>query len=305
MGLIPTDMAYHTTVLLHEGVEALKINPNGVYVDVTLGAGGHSKEILKHLGPEGRLFGFDQDSDAVQNQPDDERFELCFGNFRFTRQFLTAKGVEKVDGIIADLGVSGFHFDEASRGFSFRFDARLDMRMNSSQLKDAVQVVNEYEEGELMRIFKQFGESGFAKPIVRRVVKERADKTIETTKDLVSLIEAVVPERKVKSELPKVFQAIRIEVNDELKVLQEFLTQVPELLKPGGRLVVLSYHSLEDRMVKHFLRSGNFDDLQEKDIYGNVLRPMDQDGKVIVPSEEEITENPRARSAKMRIGIRR
>ncbi|MEQ9187049.1 MAG: 16S rRNA (cytosine(1402)-N(4))-methyltransferase RsmH [Cryomorphaceae bacterium] len=302
---MPTDMAYHTTVLLHEGVEALKINPNGVYVDVTLGAGGHSKEILKHLGPEGRLFGFDQDSDAVQNQPDDERFELCFGNFRFTRQFLTAKGVEKVDGIIADLGVSGFHFDEASRGFSFRFDARLDMRMNSSQLKDAVQVVNEYEEGELMRIFKQFGESGFAKPIVRRVVKERADKTIETTKDLVSLIEAVVPERKVKSELPKVFQAIRIEVNDELKVLQEFLTQVPELLKPGGRLVVLSYHSLEDRMVKHFLRSGNFDDLQEKDIYGNVLRPMDQDGKVIVPSEEEITENPRARSAKMRIGIRR
>lgn len=298
-------MAYHTTVLLHEGVEALKINPKGIYVDATLGAGGHSKEILKHLGPEGRLFGFDQDSDAIQNQPNDERFELCFGNFRFTRQFLIAKGVEKVDGIIADLGVSGFHFDEASRGFSFRFDARLDMRMNAAQSKDAVQVINEYEEGELMRIFKQYGESGFAKPIVRRMVKERADKTIETTKELVSLIEAVVPERKVKGELPKVFQAIRIEVNDELKVLQEFLTQVPELLTPGGRLVVLSYHSLEDRMVKHFLRSGNFDDLQEKDIYGNVLRPMDQEGKVIVPSDEEIAENPRARSAKMRIGVRR
>ena len=305
MVLIWNDMTYHTTVLLHEGVNALKVDPAGVYVDVTLGAGGHSREILKQLGTGGRLFGFDQDADAVRNQPEDDRFELCFGNFRFTKQFLLAKGVEKVDGIIADLGVSGFQFDEATRGFSFRFDAKLDMRMNASQGKDAIQVVNDYEEGDLIRIFKRYGESGFAKPIARRIARQRLEKRIETTKDLVKLVEAVVPERKVKGELPKIFQAIRIEVNDELEVLQAFLLQVPDLLKSKGRLVVLSYHSLEDRLVKHFLRSGNFDDVQEKDIYGNVLRPMDQEGKVIAPSETEIEENPRARSAKMRIGVKR
>ena len=298
-------MAYHTTVLLHEGVDALDVQPAGTYVDVTLGAGGHSKEILKRLASEGHLLGFDQDADAVNNAPDDDRFELCFGNFRFLKQFLLAKGAQKVDGIIADLGVSGHHFDKASRGFSFRFDAPLDMRMNASQEKSAIEVVNDYEVGELIRLFKRYGESSFAKPIARKIDQVRLGNAIRTTGDLVAIVESVVPERKVKGELAHIFQAIRIEVNDELLVLQEFLEQVPEVLNPGGKLVVLSYHSLEDRMVKHFLRSGNFDDVLDKDVFGNVHRPLDPKGKVIVPSEEEIESNPRARSAKMRIGVKR
>lgn len=298
-------MTYHTTVLLHEGVDALDMQPVGTYVDVTLGAGGHSKEILKRLASEGHLLGFDQDADAVNNAPDDDRFELCFGNFRFLKQFLLAKGVQKVDGIIADLGVSGHHFDKASRGFSFRFDAPLDMRMNASQEKSAIEVVNDYEVGVLIRLFKRYGESSFAKPIARKIDQVRLGNAIRTTGDLVAIVESVVPERKVKGELAHIFQAIRIEVNDELLVLQEFLEQVPEVLNPGGKLVVLSYHSLEDRMVKHFLRSGNFDDVLDKDVFGNVHRPLDPKGKVIVPSEEEIESNPRARSAKMRIGVKR
>ena len=298
-------MTYHTTVLLHEGVDALDVQPAGTYVDVTLGAGGHSKEILKRLASEGHLLGFDQDADAVNNAPDDDRFELCFGNFRFLKQFLLAKGVQKVDGIIADLGVSGHHFDKASRGFSFRFDAPLDMRMNASQEKSAIEVVNDYEVGVLIRLFKRYGESSFAKPIARKIDQVRLGNAIRTTGDLVAIVESVVPERKVKGELAHIFQAIRIEVNDELLVLQEFLEQVPEVLNPGGKLVVLSYHSLEDRMVKHFLRSGNFDDVLDKDVFGNVHRPLDPKGKVIVPSEEEIESNPRARSAKMRIGVKR
>ncbi|HAQ71403.1 16S rRNA (cytosine(1402)-N(4))-methyltransferase RsmH [Salibacteraceae bacterium] len=298
-------MTYHTTVLLHEGVDALDMQPAGTYVDVTLGAGGHSKEILKRLASEGHLLGFDQDADAVNNAPDDDRFELCFGNFRFLKQFLLAKGVQKVDGIIADLGVSGHHFDKASRGFSFRFDAPLDMRMNASQEKSAIEVVNDYEVGVLIRLFKRYGESSFAKPIARKIDQVRLGNAIRTTGDLVAIVESVVPERKVKGELAHIFQAIRIEVNDELLVLQEFLEQVPEVLNPGGKLVVLSYHSLEDRMVKHFLRSGNFDDVLDKDVFGNVHRPLDPKGKVIVPSEEEIESNPRARSAKMRIGVKR
>jgi len=257
------------------------------------------------LASEGHLLGFDQDADAVNNAPDDDRFELCFGNFRFLKQFLLAKGVQKVDGIIADLGVSGHHFDKASRGFSFRFDAPLDMRMNASQEKSAIEVVNDYEVGVLIRLFKRYGESSFAKPIARKIDQVRLGNAIRTTGDLVAIVESVVPERKVKGELAHIFQAIRIEVNDELLVLQEFLEQVPEVLNPGGKLVVLSYHSLEDRMVKHFLRSGNFDDVLDKDVFGNVHRPLDPKGKVIVPSEEEIESNPRARSAKMRIGVKR
>tara|TARA_B110000046_G_C12897159_1_gene356924 strand:- start:79 stop:975 length:897 start_codon:yes stop_codon:yes gene_type:complete len=298
-------MTYHTTVLLHEGVDALDVQPAGAYVDVTLGAGGHSKEILKRLASKGHLLGFDQDADAVDNAPNDDRFELCFGNFRFLKQFLFAKGVQKVDGIIADLGVSGHHFDTASRGFSFRFDAPLDMRMNASQEKSAIEVVNDYEVGVLIRLFKRYGESSFAKPVARKIDQVRLGNAIRTTGDLVAIVESVVPERKVKGELAHIFQAIRIEVNDELLVLQQFLAQVPEVLNPGGKLVVLSYHSLEDRMVKHFLRSGNFDDVLDKDVFGNVHRPLDPKGKVIAPSEEEIESNPRARSAKMRIGVKR
>jgi 16S rRNA (cytosine1402-N4)-methyltransferase len=298
-------MTYHTTVLLHEGVDALEVKPAGIYVDVTLGAGGHSNEILKRLGSDGRLLGFDQDADAVSNAPADDRFELCFGNFRFLKQFLLAKGVFKVDGIIADLGVSGHHFDDAERGFSFRFDAPLDMRMNTSQEKNAMHVVNDYEVSELIRIFKRYGESAFAKPIARMIDRQRIEKPIATTGDLVAIVESIVPERKVKGELAQIFQAIRIEVNEEMLVLQEFLTQVPEVLNQGGKLVVLSYHSLEDRMVKHFLRSGNFDDTLEKDVFGNIIRPLDPQGKVVVPSEVEVEVNPRARSAKMRIGVKR
>ncbi len=298
-------MTYHTTVLLHEGVDALEVVPAGIYVDATLGAGGHSKEILNRLGPDGRLFGFDQDADAVNNAPSDDRFELCFGNFRFLKQFLLAKGVSAVDGIIADLGVSGHHFDEATRGFSFRFDAPLDMRMNVSQEKSAFEVVNEYEVDALIRIFKRYGESSFAKPIARKIEQARMENPIKSTGDLVSIVEAIVPERKSKGELAHIFQAIRIEVNEELTVLQEFLDQVPQVLKPGGLLVVLSYHSLEDRMVKHYVRSGNFDDVLDKDVFGNINRPLDPKGKVVTPSAEEIELNPRARSAKMRIAVKR
>lgn len=298
-------MTYHTTVLLHEGVDALEVVPAGIYVDVTLGAGGHSKEILNRLGPDGRLFGFDQDADAVNNAPSDDRFELCFGNFRFLKQFLLAKGVSAVDGVIADLGVSGHHFDEATRGFSFRFDAPLDMRMNVSQEKSAFEVVNEYEVDALIRIFKRYGESSFAKPIARKIEQARMENPIKSTGDLVSIVEAIVPERKSKGELAHIFQAIRIEVNEELTVLQEFLDQVPQVLKPGGLLVVLSYHSLEDRMVKHYVRSGNFDDVLDKDVFGNINRSLDPKGKVVTPSAEEIELNPRARSAKMRIAVKR
>lgn len=298
-------MTYHATVLLHEGVDAMKIQSAGVYVDATLGAGGHSQEILSRLVEEGRLLGFDQDSDAVANQPQDDRFELCFGNFRFLKQFLSAKGVSEVDGVIADLGVSGFQFDEAERGFSFRFDAKLDMRMSKTQPLDARAVVNESEYGELVRLFKLYGESSFAKPIAKRIILSRENAPIETTGELVEIISAVVPEHKRKGELAKIFQAIRIEVNDELGALRELLEQSADVIKSGGRLVILSYHSLEDRLVKHFIRAGNFEDRQEKDVFGNVQRPFDPEGKVITPTEQEIENNPRARSAKMRVAVKR
>jgi 16S rRNA (cytosine1402-N4)-methyltransferase len=291
-------MIYHTTVLLHEGVDALSIKPDGVYVDATFGGGGHSKLILEKL-ETGRLFAFDQDPDAVVNSPKDDRFVLCKGNFRFSQNFLLANGV------LADLGVSGFQFDEASRGFSFRFDAQLDMRMNPAQELSAKQVVNAYSEAELKRIFHTYGETSFGSALARRIVNARQEEAINTIEDLVKLINKLVPERKRKTELAKIFQAIRIEVNDEIGALKDFLVAAGQVLKPGGRLVVISYHSLEDRPVKHFMRSGNFEDEQEKDLYGNVNRVMDPSGKVIQPSAEEIERNPRARSAKMRIAVKR
>lgn len=297
-------MTYHTTVLLHEGVDALKLVPGGVYVDATFGGGGHSRLILEKL-EGGRLLAFDQDPDAERNALDDERFVLCKANFRYLKNFLLAKGVQKVDGILADLGVSGYQFDEASRGFSFRFDAELDMRMNPKQPLSAKQVLNDYEEAELRRVFKDYGETSFANALARRIIKAREEKSLEFINDLVRIIENLVPERKRKSELAKIFQAIRIEVNDEMGALHDFIKTSADVLKEGGRFVVISYHSLEDRPVKHFMRSGNFEDKQDKDIYGNVNRPFDPFGKVIVPSDEEIERNPRARSAKMRIGIKR
>ncbi|MEX2597161.1 MAG: 16S rRNA (cytosine(1402)-N(4))-methyltransferase RsmH [Salibacteraceae bacterium] len=299
------EMKYHTTVLLHEGVDALNLRPGGVYVDATLGAAGHTIEILKRLGEKGKVYGFDQDDEAMENAPNDPRFELCFGNFRFLKRFLAAKGVEQVDGVIADLGVSGHHFDEADRGFSFRFSAELDMRMNRNQAVSAVKILNEYEFDQLVGVFKKYGESTFARAIAKRIIAAREEAVLLTTDQLVALIGKAVPERKLKAELPKIFQAIRIEVNQELEALKEFLVQTQELLKPDGRIVVLSYHSLEDRLVKHFLRAGNFDDQQQKDVFGNIQRLIDPLGKAIVPSDKEVENNPRARSAKMRIGVKR
>lgn len=297
-------MTYHTTVLLHEGVEALAIEPNGVYVDATFGGGGHSRRILDLL-VDGKLLAFDQDSDAEQNKLDDERFILCKANFRYLKNFLTANHIDKVDGVLADFGVSGHQFDEAYRGFSFRFDAALDMRMNTSQSLSAKTVINEYDEAELKPVFWKYGEISYAAKLVKHIISERSEKPIDTISGLIQIVERLVPERKRKSELAKIFQAIRIEVNDEIGALKDFIQAAAECLKPGGRFVAISYHSLEDRPVKHFLRSGNFDDKQEKDLYGNVNRPLDPHGKVITPSPEEIELNPRARSARMRIGIKR
>jgi 16S rRNA (cytosine1402-N4)-methyltransferase len=299
------DETYHTTVLLHEGVDALNVKSGGVYVDATLGAAGHTNYLLSQLDATGKVFGFDQDKDAVQNAPKDPRFTLCQSNFQFLLRFMKAYKVDQVDGVLADLGVSGHHFDAPERGFSFRFDAPLDMRMNQSQELSAKDVLNNYEEHDLKTLFKRYGESSFAGKLARKLVEYRNIQEIERTGELVRLVEQCVPERKVKGELAKIFQAIRIEVNQELEVLRQLLEDATKVLKPGGRLVVLSYHSLEDRMVKHFFRSGNFDDRAEKDIYGNVNRPLDPEGKVITPSEEEIERNPRARSAKMRIAEKR
>lgn len=298
-------MGYHTTVLLHEGVEALKVKPDGVYVDATFGGGGHSSVILSKLSEKGRLIAFDQDPDALRNVPNDPRFKLYQANFRFMKNFLAASGVEKVDGVIADLGVSGFQFDEADRGFSFRFDAELDMRMNKSQAISAKELVNEADQTELKRIFREYGETTFAGLIAKKIVDQRDISPLVTTGDLADLIRKAVPERKQKSELTKIFQALRIEVNDEMGVLEAFLMLLPDVLKQDGLAVVMSYHSLEDRLVKHFFRSGNFEDKLAKDVFGNIERTMDPLGKVVVPSDEEIERNPRARSAKMRIGKKR
>lgn len=298
-------MIYHTTVLLHEGVEALKLKPDGVYVDATFGGGGHSNLILSKLSPKGKLLAFDQDPDAVRNAPSDQRFILCQANFRFVKNFLAVNGIERVDGVLADLGVSGYQFDEAERGFSFRFDAELDMRMNKSQVLSAKEIVADSDYEELKRIFKEYGESSFAAVIAKNIVQQRDVFPLTTTGRLVELIRNVVPERKQKSELAKIFQSLRIKVNDEIGVLEEFLNQLPSIMKPEALAVIISYHSLEDRLVKHFFRSGNFEDNQQKDVFGNVMRPIDPVGKVIVPSDGEIELNPRARSAKMRIGKKR
>ncbi len=293
-------MTYHTTVLLHEGVEALNLKTDGVYVDATFGGGGHSNLILSQLDG-GKLLAFDQDPDAERNAPADDRFVLCKGNFRFLKNFLVANGVDQVDGILADFGVSGHQFDEGSRGFSYRFDAELDMRMNPNQELDAKSVVNTYEEAQLRDMFHQYGETSYGSAVARRIVGARQEVKLERIEQLVTLVDQLVPERKRKSELSKIFQAIRIEVNDELVALKEFVEQSTSALKPGGRFVAISYHSLEDRPIKHFFRSGNFNDKQDKDLYGNINRPLNPVGKVVVPSKEEIEMNPRARSAKMRI----
>jgi len=292
---------YHSPVLLKESVDGLNIKPDGLYVDVTFGGGGHSKEILSRLSESGKLFAFDQDEDAQRNLIDDERFTLIPQNFRFIKRYLRFYGVRKVDGILADLGVSSHQFDEAERGFSTRFDAELDMRMNQSGGLSAFDVVNGYEEEKLADILFQYGELRSARAIAQKIVNQRSEEKIKTSFELKEVLSSFIPKAKEHKILAQIFQAIRIEVNQEIEVLKEFLIQIPEILNEDGRLSVISYHSLEDRLVKRFIRSGLFEGEPEKDFYGNVNVPMKKVGKMIVPSFAEIKKNNRARSAKLRL----
>ncbi|AZZ58913.1 16S rRNA (cytosine(1402)-N(4))-methyltransferase RsmH [Riemerella anatipestifer] len=295
---------YHQSVLLKESVDALVQNADGVYVDCTFGGGGHSREIISRLSPAGRHFGFDQDLDALENKLDDERFTLINQNFRFLENSLMLYGVTQVDGILADLGVSSHQFDAAERGFSTRSDAPLDMRMNVMQGLNAQKVVNEYEEEHLADIFYHYGELREARRLARELVHYRKSKPIKTTEDLKSVFKYIPPHKQNKF-FAQLFQAIRIEVNQELEALKEMLEQAYRILKPGGRLVVISYHSLEDRLVKRFLKNGMFDGEPERDIYGNYNKAFELlQSKAFVPTEEEIEANSRARSAKMRVGIK-
>ena len=296
---------YHVPVLLEESVSGLNIDPDGVYLDLTFGGGGHSREILKRL-KDGCLIGFDQDADALANVPDDDRFIFVNHNFRYLRNFLRYCGYDKADGILADLGVSSHEFDEAGRGFSFRFDAELDMRMNQRSRLKATDILNTYSEEDLTRIFRNYGEVDNAKRLVDLIVKARAEKMITRSEEFLQVIAPCVPKQKEKKYLAQVYQALRIEVNGELEALEDMLKEAERALRPGGRLVVITYHSLEDRIVKNFLKSGNFEGKVEKDFYGHVKRNFELvNRKVIVPSEEEIEKNPRARSAKLRIAEKR
>jgi len=294
-------MDYHDPVLLHESVDGLAIKPGGIYVDVTFGGGGHSREILKRLDASGKLFAFDQDQDALANVIDDERFTLIPENFRFAKRFLRFYGAAKVDGILGDFGVSSHQFNVAERGFSTRFDAKLDMRMNQQSRLSAHQVVNEYEEAELSRVLLKYGELRNAPKIARTLVSVRKDESIDTTEDLKEALHGFLPRGREHKILAQIYQAIRIEVNQELEVLKEFLQQTEDLLKPGGRLSLISYHSLEDRLVKRYIRNGLFEGEPEKDMFGNFSVPFKKVGGLIVPSREEIKKNNRARSAKLRV----
>lgn len=296
-------MSYHQPVLLKDCLDGLNIKPDGVYVDVTFGGGGHSKAILEKLGANGKLFAFDQDKDAAKNVPDDKRLTFIPQNFMYMKNFLRMYEITHVDGILADLGVSSHQFDEAGRGFSIRFDADLDMRMNQAGEKTAAKVLNEYEENKLKQIFREYGEVDNAGRLVKLIVEGRALFAINNTERFKEVIAPCTPKyNKEHQYLAKVFQALRIEVNDEMEALKELLKQSLEVLSVGGRLVVMSYHSLEDRLVKNFMRSGKFEGDPEKDFYGNITRPFDLiTKKPIVPGEEEIENNNRARSAKLRI----
>ncbi len=298
-------MEYHNPVLLKETVDGLNIKPDGIYVDVTFGGGGHSKEILSRLGPNGRLFGFDQDEDALANALPDERFTLIHENFRYIKRFLRFHGVKSVDGILADLGVSSHQFDVPERGFSTRFDADLDMRMSKRNELDAHKVINEYDDANLKRVFLDYGELKAAPAIARTIVEAREYKTINTTDELKMVLAKFLPDQFKNKILAQIYQAIRIEVNQEMEVLKEFLEQSLEILKPEGRLSVISYHSLEDRLVKRFMKNGLFEGEPERDFFGNFSVPFKLVGKLIVPDDAEIKINNRARSAKLRIAEKR
>ena len=294
-------MEYHNPVLLKETVDGLNIKPDGVYVDVTFGGGGHSKEILKRLGPDGKLFAFDQDEDALANALEDERFTLIPENFRFIKRFLRFHGIRQVDGILADLGVSSHQFDVAERGFSTRFDAELDMRMNQKSEISAYSVVNDYDDANLRRVFYDYGELKNAPAISRVIMEAREINPIKNTEQLKTVLSRFLPAHKSNKILAQMYQAIRIEVNQEMDVLKEFLEQSLEILKPEGRLSVISYHSLEDRLVKRYIKNGIFEGEPERDFFGNFSVPFKTIGKLIVPDAAEIKINNRARSAKLRI----
>lgn len=296
-----TTMEYHNPVLLKETVDGLNIKEDGVYVDVTFGGGGHSKEILKRLGKDGKLFAFDQDPDALENTIDDERFTLIHENFQFMKRFLRFYGVKEVDGILADFGVSSHQFDVAERGFSTRFEADLDMRMNQKSELSAYNVVNDYDEEQISAVLWQYGELRQANAMARAIVEQRKEAPIKTSDQLKLALKSFLQHKKENKVLAQIYQAIRIEVNQEIEVLKSFLLQAPEILVEGGRLSVISYHSLEDRLVKRFMRNGLFEGEPERDMYGNFEVPLKKVGGLIVPSREEIKVNNRARSAKLRI----
>ena len=294
--------AYHIPALLKETIEGLAIKPNGVYVDVTFGGGGHSRAIMECLKDGGRLFSFDQDKDALANAISDERWTFVHSNFRYLRNWMDYYGIQQIDGLLADLGVSFHHFDCPERGFSFRFSAPLDMRMNQTAKRTAADIVNTYSEEQLANIFWLYGEMKNGRGIARNICKARAQKPIERTEDLVTA--SRIP-AEMSKELARLFQALRIEVNDEMGALREMLVAARDLLKPGGRIAILTYHSLEDRLVKNFLRSGNLGGTIEKDFYGNILTPFKLIEKGRTASEEEVERNPRSRSAKLRIAEKR
>jgi 16S rRNA (cytosine1402-N4)-methyltransferase len=294
-------MEYHNPVLLKESVDGLDIKPDGIYVDVTFGGGGHSREILSRLGPNGRLYAFDQDEDALANSIDDERFVLINENFRFIKRFLRFNNVKSVDGILGDLGVSSHQFDVAERGFSTRFEGELDMRMSQKQDLNAYKVVNEYDEENLRRVFLDYGELKNAPVIARVIIEARDFEPIRNTEQLKVVLGRFLQAHKSHKILAQMYQAIRIEVNQEMEVLKEFLEQSLEILKPGGRLSVISYHSLEDRLVKRIMKNGMFEGEPERDFFGNFSVPFKTIGKLIVPDFQEIKSNNRARSAKLRI----
>lgn len=296
------EVCYHVPVMLRECMEGLAIQPDGVYVDVTFGGGGHSKEILNRLGAKGTLYGFDQDADAEQNIIGDDRFVFVRSNFRYLSNFMRFHGETAIDGLLADLGVSSHHFDDKDRGFSFRFEGALDMRMNTRAGNTAADVLNTYTEEALSNVFYLYGELKNARKLASVVVKARAVKQILTTDEFLALITPYVGRDKEKKILAQIFQALRIEVNDEMRALKEMLSQALQLLKPGGRLVVMTYHSLEDRLVKNFLKTGNFEGEIKQDFFGNVQSPFRLiNNRVIVPASEEVEVNPRSRSAKLRI----
>ncbi len=296
------EQVYHIPVLLKQSIDGLAICPEGIYVDVTFGGGGHSREILKHLSGKGHLYSFDQDPDAEQNIVENKHFTFVRSNFRFLQNFMQYYGVEQVDGILADLGVSSHHFDDAERGFSFRFEGLLDMRMNQRAGKTAADIVNEYTEEDLAHIFYLYGELKNSRKLASILVKARAKQPIQTIGDFLNIVQPLFGREREKKELAKVFQALRIEVNQEMTALKEMLQAAISLLKPGGRLAVITYHSLEDRMVKNIMKTGNIEGKLKQDFFGRIETPFKLvNNKVIVPDDEELARNPRSRSAKLRI----